>query len=282
MSKCLECNNEYKFLTWKHLRKHNLTIKEYNEKWKTNEKGSPYPWKDKKPPYTWKKGNKPWNTGLTKETNETLKQMSEDRMGENNPVHKVKDKEQWGENIRKALKGKKRGTLEQIMGDEKATELRKRLSNSAKKRKVHGHTGHKHTEESKNIQRAKTSARIANGEFSKTSKVQLEFYEYIKSFYNNAELNKQIGYYTVDVFIEPNICIEFDGDYWHANPEWMKKRGHTRLSEVQNKNVKNQKRKDSYLKNQNYIVIRIWESDFKNNKEEVINKIKGNANVNAK
>ena len=51
------------------------------------------PWnKDKKtgliPKTAFKKGQKPWNDGLNKETNPSLRKLSDDRMGKNNPRYK--------------------------------------------------------------------------------------------------------------------------------------------------------------------------------------------------
>lgn len=62
-----------------------------------------------------------------------------------------------------------------------------------------------------------------------------------------------------DIFIEPNICIFCDGDYWHRRPERV-----TRDSYVNRK-----------LKELNYIVLRFWESEINktlNNCINIVNK----------
>ena len=58
-----------------------------------------------------------------------------------------------------------------------------------------------------------------------------------------------LGRYRVDIFIEPNIVIEADGDYWH--------------------NLENVKRidkdRDYNLINNGFIVYRFWEHEINNN-----------------
>jgi hypothetical protein len=52
-----------------------------------------------------------------------------------------------------------------------------------------------------------------------------------------------------------NKIIEFDGDYWHSKKEQIKK----------------DKLRDTYLNKKGYTIKRIKESDYKNNKEKIVN-----------
>jgi len=86
----------------------------------------------------------------------------------------------------------------------------------------------------------------------------------------------------VDVFIEPNICLFADGDYWHANPNpyMVNKRIKPGIkpdtvllsSSKQKRIAKDVREKDAGisldLMQQGYIVIRFWESDLKYDKEK--------------
>lgn len=86
-------------------------------------------------------------------------------------------------------------------------------------------------------------------------------------------------YCTVDALIpQSKIAIEFDGDYWHGNPQKYKKfkdipKGNPNklrtLNEIQLDNARLDKSKDSYLQNRGYVVLRFWESDVKNDPESV-------------
>ncbi|MEK6884174.1 MAG: NUMOD3 domain-containing DNA-binding protein [Nanoarchaeota archaeon] len=58
-----------------------------------------------------------------------------------------------------------------------------------------------------------------------------------------------------DIFIEPNICVFADGDYWHN------------LSY----NIEKDKNVNKELENRGYIVLRFWEKDINNNISQCIN-----------
>jgi G:T-mismatch repair DNA endonuclease (very short patch repair protein) len=76
-------------------------------------------------------------------------------------------------------------------------------------------------------------------------------------------------YHQVDIFIEPNICVEIDGDYWHANPRIY----HMDFVIKTRKNLvvtaKDIWFRDALVNNKlkqlSYQTIRIWESDLKIN-----------------
>jgi very-short-patch-repair endonuclease len=69
------------------------------------------------------------------------------------------------------------------------------------------------------------------------------------------ETQKRIGRFLVDFFIEHlSLVIECDGDYWHS------------LS----KTIKRDKQKDKWLKRNGYVVIRIPESDIREDPEKAL------------
>ena len=80
-----------------------------------------------------------------------------------------------------------------------------------------------------------------------------------------------------DIFIEQNICIFADGDYWHGNPmvfspndEITSSGGRKKVWEIWEKDEKiNQK-----LIQKGYKVLRLWEEEIKNNPEKCLQKIK--------
>jgi len=63
----------------------------------------------------------------------------------------------------------------------------------------------------------------------------------------------------VDLFIEPNKCIEAYGDYYHCNPNSIYYKPKT---ETQRRNVKNDEEVNKGLAEMGFRVIRIWESDI--------------------
>jgi very-short-patch-repair endonuclease len=73
------------------------------------------------------------------------------------------------------------------------------------------------------------------------------------------------GKFCVDAFVpSQNLIVQFDGDYWHANP--------TRFpnpDKRQQRRIKLDLSQDAYMKKCGYHVIRLWETDLKKNLEDV-------------
>ncbi len=85
---------------------------------------------------------------------------------------------------------------------------------------------------------------------------------------------KHISLYPIcqpDFFIEPNIVIFIDGDYWHANPKYLTKRGQKKLTQAQLKNIKRDRIHNIKLLERGFIVLRFWENDIKNNPQVCLN-----------
>lgn len=76
-----------------------------------------------------------------------------------------------------------------------------------------------------------------------------------------------------DIFIEPNICIFVDGDYWHANP--IKYSPESQITK--RKKAKEIWARDSYVTHElsklGYTIIRLWESDIKKNTQGCVESI---------
>lgn len=68
--------------------------------------------------------------------------------------------------------------------------------------------------------------------------------------------------------------VEADGDWWHANPEFMRERKITKLHSIQKKMIRLDKAKNIYLKNHEWKLLRFWERDIYNNTELCLHKIK--------
>ena len=78
-----------------------------------------------------------------------------------------------------------------------------------------------------------------------------------------------------DAFIEPNLVLFADGDYWHSNPIFYPKP----VTKAQIKNSERDKLENDKLIKEGYIVRRFWEFDLINNKEnckEIIRKLINN------
>jgi very-short-patch-repair endonuclease len=78
------------------------------------------------------------------------------------------------------------------------------------------------------------------------------------------------SYYDFKLF-KKNIFIEVDGDFWHCNPNTKHKKP---IYESQFKNLEKDKIKNKWCSDNNYELIRIWETDINNNISEIIKKLK--------
>lgn len=96
-----------------------------------------------------------------------------------------------------------------------------------------------------------------------TSSIEEKIKQYLIS--KNIKYQHQycFGYWIWDFKIG-NYFIECDGDYWHGNPKFYKI-----FNSIQRKNINRDKRKNTYIKNKGFLLIRFWEDDIKNNWNKV-------------
>ena len=69
--------------------------------------------------------------------------------------------------------------------------------------------------------------------------------------------------------VDKNILIEVDGDFWHGNLDQ-----NVKLNFLQLKNKKNDALKNVIAKIRGYKLIRIWEFEINNFRDDVISKLK--------
>lgn len=87
-------------------------------------------------------------------------------------------------------------------------------------------------------------------------------------FIHNKDLNK-IFYYD---FTYKNKIIEFNGDFWHMNPKKYKETDINKVTKYTAKEIWQYDMQKQLFANENgYETMYIWESDYLNNKEEIIN-----------
>lgn len=76
--------------------------------------------------------------------------------------------------------------------------------------------------------------------------------------------------FSIDIALPKlKLAIEMDGDFYHVNEN----EGFTIKYPIQKRNKKNDKAKNTFLKNKGWSLIRIWESEYKKDKNKVIQKI---------
>lgn len=206
----------------KHIANNNSNFKAHVEKMKVDRRG------EGNPMY----GLTAWNDGLTKETDDRIKKISEDRKG-----------------------------------IEFSDETLKKMSESAKAREIHGHTGHKHSEESKQIMREKTIARFKRGEFPQTNSLpHRETKSVLQELNLPFEEEFEYGGFVFDFKIGDKL-VEVQGDYFHCNPNT---RHAVPKNKMQKNNLKRDKRKRKFVEdNKEFELLEVWEHDIINKKEEI-------------
>ena len=109
------------------------------------------------------------------------------------------------------------------------------------------------------------------------SKNEKELRDMLKENYdikNNKTIIISEGTFNVDIIFN-NKIIEYYGDYFHCNPKVYSPTYFNKKLNLtsQQKWEKDEFRKNSLQKN-GYTLLIIWEKDYNENKEEVINKCK--------
>lgn len=178
-------------------------------------------------------GEKPWNAGLTKETDEIVKLVSE--------------------------KGKGRITPE---------ETRRKQSESAKLRTVHGHTGKKHSEEIKVFFRNNTLEMIKRGAFSQlVSKPHIAFSLLLDEMGVQYREEQRVGFFSFDFYLtDYNVYVEIDGDYFHSNPIMYPSGPVTKTQKV---NYFRDIKKNQFCVDKGLSLVRVWENQIMKQREVV-------------
>lgn len=214
---------------------------------------------------------------LTKSNSELVrnycKKFSEERRGDRNPMF---GKPSWNKGLKadnnEIIKSIANQRLGLKMSEESRSKMRQRRAENPLKAR---HTI-PHSDETKEFLRKNTARLWAEGIFSKTSSIHIKMREFLKTInLIHPFLEEfQIDYYSVDfAFPDVKLAIECDGDYYHINPQFYPNGPETA---VQRRNAGRDKRKNEWLKQQGWTVIRIWECEINagSYKEKLICKLK--------
>ncbi len=128
----------------------------------------------------------------------------------------------------------------------------------------------------KEIQRQGAIQKQADGRFKTApiSKAEIEIKKILETKFI-IEPQFKIGSLRYDLFIkELNLFIEYNGDYWHCNPEIYKSDYfHTKKRITAQQIWDADKRKVKIAEEKGYKVFTIWEKEFKLNKNKTLEEI---------
>lgn len=179
-----------------------------------------------------------------KHTKEWKEQMCKRFSGEGNPMH---NKKYTSEEKIKKSKTMKEFFMNHPESREKIsiTHRGKKLTIERRENLRQFHMGLKHSEATKQKLR---EARLKQKFPTKFTSIELKIKSFLDELHIPYKTHKAVmGVTQPDFFIEPNICIYCDGDYWHNLPSYIER--DKKINEV--------------LKFGGFKVIRIWEHDIK-------------------
>lgn len=120
------------------------------------------------------------------------------------------------------------------------------------------------------------AAKLNNG--YSVSKAEKELFAALLVRIPDIERNISIPYndgknwYVYDMGLK-NKLIEYNGDYWHANPSIYTEEFYNKTSKMSAKDIWNkEKHKDCVAKENGYEVLKVWETDYKKNPRAEIEK----------
>lgn len=208
---------------------------------------------------------------INKDSNESFRKscerMSEKRKGEGNPMF---GKKAWNSGI-----GLEDPRIEEIArkrrGKITPENVKKKQSESAKKRKIHGHTGRMHSDENKEKFRINTARLWAEGSFNRTTSIHIKVREFLKTLNLKSDWVEefQVKYFSFDfAFPDVKIAIEVQGTFFHIDPRVYPDGP---ICAIQRRNFGRDKAKKKVCEDQEgWKIIEAWEKEINNGEFEEI------------
>lgn len=204
------------------------------------------------------------NAKFTKENNENFRKgcekLSRDRMGEKNPMW---GKRPWNKGLTPETDERIRLISEKQKGKFVGEETREKLRLA---RKIHPKKARHTTPHSKETieKLRKNTARLwAEGRFNKRSSIEIK----VKNFLNELQLEfqeeYQVVYYSMDfAFPDKKIAIECQGTYYHIDPRFYPDGP---INAMQRRNYGRDKAKRKFCCDQlGWEIIELWETEINN------------------
>lgn len=202
-----------------------------------------------------------WVCGRTPGTMEWSKRAKTERKGKNNPMF---GKDSWNKGLTKDTSDIMKKISDDRKGIKHSDEAKRKMSEAQRKRKFEPHAGHKHTEECKEKIRQNTLRLIKEGVFAQLkSKPHVRFGEILNELNLEYIEEKIFEFFTFDYYIPIlDLYVEVDGDYFHSNPRIYPNGPKSKTQKI---NYYRDKKKNKFCQERNINLIRFWECDILNN-----------------
>jgi very-short-patch-repair endonuclease len=168
--------------------------------------------------------------------------------------------------------------IKQAIKNRDSVELGKKISEGAKgisKPKAKGFgIGRIHTQTTKDKMSETAIQRVLKTDQNHTSKLEKTFANILdlldiehQQFFYAKEIKAFYDFY----ILLNNTIIEIDGDFYHCNPDIYLNGS---VCKTQTKNIKRDKQKNQWAKDNGFKLLRFWENDIKNNPQQIIEILK--------
>jgi G:T-mismatch repair DNA endonuclease (very short patch repair protein) len=250
--KCEICGESFSVIHLAHLKSHDITLDEYKKKFPNAEYYSEEYSKNMRRNKT---KNKEWLN-----PDEYVKKIEDLYWKEGKTQKEIADIFEVNQatisyfmkrnKINKGIKIERGNRISNTLHQQsKSTEHKRNLSISRKEYYV------RNPEEKKRMKMQRL-----NQEFpKKDTKIEIKTFEWLEK--NGIEFKKHKKVDDIcksDAFVEPNIYIFCDGNYWHGNPNVYET-----FDNIQTRNIEHDKIVNEKLKETTYVIVRIWETEIK-------------------
>lgn len=185
------------------------------------------------------------------------RKMSRERCGEGNPMY---GKTAWNKGlntndprIEKIAAGRR--------GKETPQHVKEKQSISAKNRKIHGHTGKKHSSSTIEKLRENTAKLWASGVFNRATSIHIKVREYLQELGLSFEEEHQVKYFSLDfALIQDKVGIECQGTFFHVDPRIYP---NGPICAIQRRNFGRDKAKRKICcDREGWVIIELWETEI--------------------
>jgi len=199
-----------------------------------------------------------------------VQRMKVDRIGAGNPAF---GKSSWNKNKTKNTDCRVKAISEKLKGRKASDSSKNKMSESAKARLVHGHTGKKHSDETKQRLSMLACLQIKNQKFPQTKTIPcILFARFLSNLGVRFEEEVIVGFFSFDFFLPDfNVFVEVDGDYWHSNPKFYPNGPKTKSQKI---NWYRDIKKKQFADCENLTVFHWWEDDIKTQPNKVESEIR--------
>ena len=186
---------------------------------------------------------------------------SQDRTGSKNPMY---GKEAWNKGL-DISDPRVQNMVNKNIGRSASEETKIKQSEAGKRRKIHGHTGHKHSDLTKEQLRQNTARLWSVGIFNKVTSIHIKVREFLLSLDLSEKLEEeyQVKYFSMDfAFPDVKVAIECQGTYYHIDP---RRYPNGPINAMQRRNKGRDKAKRTFCCGQlGWIIIELWETEINN------------------